>query len=110
MFKIIIAPFPFLEINKSKNRPLVVLQDSPQTNTCIVAFLTSKTDKHTLDSDITINCTEEIKNTSGLVSDTVIRLHKIGSIDKASITQELGNIPDELKLEIQSKIKQLFQL
>ena len=110
MFKIIIASFPFLEIDKAKNRPLVVLANSPQTNTCIVGFLTSKTDKHILESDIFIPFSEENQIITKLQVDTVLRLHKIGSIDKNTITQELGHIPEELTLFIKSKLKNLFNL
>jgi mRNA interferase MazF len=110
LYKIILAPFPFLEIDRSKLRPLVVLQDSIETNTSIVGFITSKSITNLIDTDINIQHSKDSEKTSGLVVDPVIRLHKIGVIDKASIVNEIGNMPAECELELKTKLKTLFNL
>jgi mRNA interferase MazF len=91
--KIILAPFPFLEIDRSKIRPLVVLSESAENNTCIVAFVTSKSIVEIVDCDILVKHSDEQEKISGLVVDSVIRLHKIGVVDKSTITSEIGTLP-----------------
>ena len=105
-FKIVLSPFPFLEIDKSKVRPLIVL--SVDQNTCIVAFVTSHIPVVILESDILLPI--ELSNITNLQKPSVIRLHKMGSIDKSLIQREVGYIPEELTLLIKSKLKNLFNL
>jgi mRNA interferase MazF len=110
IYKIILAPFPFLEIDRSKLRPLLVISDFSETNTCIVGFITSKSITNLVQSDIVIEHNKEVEKMTGLVVDSVIRLNKIGTIDKASIVSEIGNLPQELESQLKQKLTKLFKL
>ena len=47
---------------------------------------------------------------TGLKVNSTIYLDKIATIDKKLIIGELGQIPDEIKLEVNERIKKLYTL
>lgn len=107
MYKIIISPFPFLETSISKVRPLVVLAQNIE-GLCICGFLTSHIPAALLDTDVLIKHSPDAQIITGLQKDSILRLHKLGSIDTDLIQQEIGNLPESLELEVKAKIKDLF--
>ncbi len=95
--EIVLLKFPFTDGEKSKRRPALILADTKDED-IIVCRITSKL--YNSDFDF------EIKNweKSGLKLQSVIRLHKIATLEKGLVDQSIGMIDKKLK----KLIKQQF--
>ena len=94
---IVLLRFPFTDGMTVKRRPALILRDS-EDGDIIVCRITSKLYHSEFDFKI-----EDWKN-CGLRLSSVIRLHKIASLDIYSVDQKIGDINDE----IQKEIKDIF--
>jgi mRNA-degrading endonuclease toxin of MazEF toxin-antitoxin module len=111
MAKIVYAPFPYLEENRSKNRPLLVLaENKDQYDTVIVAYITSQIDKNILPSDILLLQKDDFFEQTGLSLDCAIKLNKLGCIPKSIIKYEIGTLPEKQIALVKTKLRQIFNL
>ncbi len=94
--------FPFSDGGKSKKRPALVLADTEDEDV-IVCRITSKL----YDSDFDF----EIKDWQkcGLKLPSVIRLHKIATLEKSLIDQKIGKIDEELKKLVKRQFGRLIK-
>lgn len=106
---IVLVPFPFDDFTESKVRPAICLtSEIGKYQHVIIAFITSKMPDDLIESDIVI--TKHSKNSlgTGLTVDSVIRLHKIVTIPKSLIKRKLGVINQSVELELNKKLRKLF--
>lgn len=100
---IVLITFPFTDLSGNKNRPALILVDTPSH--VIVAFISTQT-KWKNESDIFLSPNEENR----LKKDSIIRLDKLASIDKDLILGKLGKIRFQELQEIDKKLIQLFNI
>ena len=100
--EIVLLKFPFTDGEKSKKRPALVLVDT-QDKDIIVSRITSKL--YNSDFDY------EIKNWGkcGLKLPSVIRLHKIATLEKTLVDQSIGMIDKKLKKLIKQQFGNLIE-
>lgn len=109
--KIVLVPFPFDDFSLTKVRPAICLTSTiGKYNHVIIAFISSKIPDEINDSDIMIRKSDKIYSGTGLVVDSIIRLHRLVTIPKSLIKRKLGEANDSLIYEINSKLRQLFEL
>jgi mRNA interferase MazF len=107
--KIVLVPFPFDDFSSAKVRPALCLTDEiSEHKHVIVAFITSKILTDITDSDIIIKKGSENSTGTGLVVDSVIRLHKMVVIPAKLINRKLGEINQSIQFDVKSKIRKLF--
>ena len=106
--KIVLLPFPFTNLTSTKRRPALVLLERP--NDVVVAFISSNIPKPIEDHHIFLD--KELKSFSitGLKISSTIYLDKIATIDKKLIIGELGQISNDIKREVNKKIRKLYTL
>jgi len=106
---IILVPFPFDDFSVSKVRPALCLtSEIGKYDHVIIAFISSKIPEDLIDSDVIVRKHSEISLGTGLTVDSVIRLHKIVTIPKSLIKRKLGSINKTIEIEVNKKIRQLF--
>lgn len=106
---IVLVPFPFADFSVSKVRPALCLtSEIGKYNHVIIAFISSKIPEDLIDSDLLIKEHSEHAVGTGLTVDSVIRLHKMVTIPKTLIKRRLGSVTPILRIEINRKIRQLF--
>jgi len=106
---IVLVPFPFDDFSGSKVRPALCLtSEIGKYNHVIIAFITSKIPDDLIDSDVLIRKQSKESLGTGLIVDSVIRLHKIVTIPKSIIKRKLGGINKSVEVEISEKLRQLF--
>lgn len=106
---IVLVPFPFDDFSDSKVRPALCLtSEIGKYNHVIIAFISSKIPDDLVDSDVIIRKQSQESMGTGLIVDSVIRLHKIVTIPKSIIRRKLGTINKSIDVEIRKKLKQLF--
>ncbi|TAH03922.1 MAG: type II toxin-antitoxin system PemK/MazF family toxin [Sphingobacteriales bacterium] len=99
---IVLLNFPFTNGQKSKKRPAIILNDF-EDGDIIVARITSQF--YDTKFDFAIVKWEK----AGLKLPSVIRLHKIVTLDKEMVEIVMGKIEDVLKQEIESKLVELVK-
>ncbi|MGD9931893.1 MAG: type II toxin-antitoxin system PemK/MazF family toxin [Mangrovibacterium sp.] len=100
---IVLIPFPFTDLSGSKNRPAVILIESPKDVT--VSFITSQLkwrDEH----DLALQPSPE----NGLKRESILKLSKIATLDKEIVLGCLGNLNSSELAEMNQKLIALFKL
>lgn len=98
--QIVLLRFPFTDGISFKRRPALIIQDSDDGDV-IVCRITSKI--YQSDFDIEINNLEK----SGLKLPSVIRIHKIATLEKNLVELKMGQIGVRLKAKVRDAIKSL---
>lgn len=108
-YKIVLVPFPFDDLTDFKIRPAICLTEPIGSyKHIIIAFISSKMPEELLSSDLIIATNDVDFNKTGLLVDSVIRLHKLVTIPKSLIKREIGNAGKEQITNIKNKINELF--
>ena len=100
---IILIPFPFTDLTGTKLRPAIVLINSNYDIT--VCFITTQI-KWKEETDIEIFPTAN----NGIKKYSLIRLSKIATVDKSLCVGKLGELQENELLDLNAKLKSLFQL
>lgn len=106
--KIVLLPFPFTNLTSTKRRPALVLLERP--NDVVVAFISSIIPKLIEDHQIFLDKNHKSFSITGLKVSSTIYLDKIATIDKKLIIGELGQIPNDIKHEVNNRIQKLYTL
>ncbi|MEW6481585.1 MAG: type II toxin-antitoxin system PemK/MazF family toxin [bacterium] len=101
--EVILLLFPFVDTKEMKRRPALVLLDTKDED-IIVARITSQITQTAFDV-LLIDWQK-----AGLLLPSIVRMHKIATIEKRFIERKLGNLTHNDWLQVQSKIKQLWSL
>ena len=108
---IVLVPFPFDDFSITKVRPAICLtSEIGEFDHVIIAFITSKIPEVLINSDLVITKQSDYFIGTGLSIDSAIRLHKIVTIPKSLIKRRLGRINKSLELELNRKLKELFEI
>lgn len=100
---LILISFPFTDLTGSKTRPALVLVERELDIT--VAFISTQL-KWQEETDVII----EPSKTNGLKKESLIRLSKIGTIDKDLALGILGKANKEIMVIVNRNLKTIFQL
>lgn len=108
---IVLVPFPFDDFSNSKVRPALCLtSEISKYGHVIIAFISSKIPDDLTDSDLVIKRNSDDWKGTGLTVDSVIRLHKMVTIQKSLIKRKLGRINRDTEKTIAKNIRQLFEV
>ncbi len=100
---ILLIAFPFTDLSGSKLRPAVILVETNLDFT--VCFITTQVGwQEPTDVLLTAN------TTNGLRKQSLIRISKIATLDKALVKGLLGRLEPAEVTELNKKLKILFQL
>lgn len=109
--KIVLVPFPFEDFSTRKVRPALCLTDSfGKFEHVVVAFISSKTEHLIEETELEINPLDIEWASTGLITKSILKLHKLVSIPKNLILRDLGKFPEGLVSELNSKLKLIFGL
>jgi mRNA interferase MazF len=99
---IVLLNFPFTDGNSFKKRPALVINDFNDGN-IIVCRITSKI--YNTDKDVLL----DEWNKAGLMLASVVRVHKIATLEKELIEAHLGKISEAEKLKIKAIFRKLTE-
>ena len=100
--EIVLLKFPFTRGKIHKKRPALLLRDT-EDNDIIVCRITSKLYK--TEFDFEVNHWKEC----GLRLPSVVRLHKIATLEKNIVEQKIGTIDKRLKNQLKEKFAELIK-
>ena len=98
---IVLIDFPFASTEQTKRRPALVLLDTGDAD-IVVARVTSQARQDAFDVDIAD------WQSAGLLLPSIIRLHKLATLEKNMIHRPLGNLQAADYQAVALTIKKLF--
>ena len=105
LFGVYTARFPYLETDKDKIRPVIVVgKPHGKYNIIVVVPVSSKSKLESVDTAIS-NWHE-----AGLVKSSVARVHRLISLLQSDLTSYLGNLSTADKKNLQRAIRKLLNL
>lgn len=109
--KIVLVPFPFDDLSRTKVRPAVCLTDelTPYGHV-VLAFITSNIAINPSDTDFVINATDADFSFTGLKVSSTVRLHRMVTISKSIIQRQLGELSASQQAEVNERLRKLFNL
>ena len=106
--KIVLVPFPFTDLTAAKLRPALVVYEGEKD--AVVAFISSKIPPELSGVDILIKQDHPGFRRAGLKVDSVIKLDKIATVLKDLIVGELGELDEDLRKEVNHKLKRIMEI
>lgn len=109
--KIVLVPFPFDDLSGAKPRPAACLTNPTGPHRHIViAFITSQQPSTLMATDIALSDNAPDFAQVGLKVSSILRLHRLVTVSEALIRRELGTLPPRLQVEVDEKLRKLFDL
>lgn len=111
MYQIVKFLFPFADnFDKGKPRPSLIISPSfGKRNQVILAYIT-KDNNEILSTDMILNSTKAYFSDTGLKNDSVIKLHRLVTVEPSQIGEVIGQLPEDLIPELRVKLMKVLQL
>jgi mRNA interferase MazF len=106
--KIVLVPFPFTDLTAAKLRPALVIYEGEKD--VVMAFISSKVPFELSEVDVLVTKNHAGFREAGLKEDSVIKLDKIATVLKDSIVGELGELDEELRQEVNQKLRKIMEI
>lgn len=100
---VLLIQFPFTDVTAGKRRPALVIADTGDDDV-LVARITRATATSKYDAPITD------WSQAGLVAPSIVRLHKLASLEKSLIVRKLGSLSDNDCAQACEALKQLLAI
>jgi mRNA-degrading endonuclease toxin of MazEF toxin-antitoxin module len=106
-YYIVEALYPYAENNQAKKRPVLILTEPRSKYKSVIgAYITSRIFGDLGDTDILAYPDED----NGLAVNSLIRLHKVTLLEPQNLGEVIGELNQGMAIEIQAKLKALFNL
>ena len=100
--EIVLMEFPFTNMKEHKQRPAVVVKDTKDNDAVFVRITTKERPEQ---FELKIQNWEK----AGLLKPSVIRIHKIASLQTDLIVKQMGKLSKQDKLEFRNALKIFFE-
>ncbi len=108
---IILVPFPFTDRAAEKVRPaLVVSQSRYAQQTVSVLFISSIIPEHPSTTEVLVKSTQAAFKDTGLKKTSLIRCHKIATLDQRVILGKIGALPKNQLIQVNVTLKKVLGL
>jgi len=109
--KVVLVPFPFDDLTGNKVRPAVCLTEPiGHHRHVVVAFITSRAQATTLETDISIRPQDPDFGQTGLRVSSTFCLHRLMTIASSTVLRELGTLSASRLAETRLHLRRLFHL
>ncbi len=106
---IVLVQFPFTDYSSKKLRPALVVSVENKRDLCVV-FISSVVPSYLEKTDYVLKKDGEGFAESRLKKSSVIRVHKILTVDKGIVKGKLGDLPLVVMKEIEKRLRLVFGL
>ena len=101
-------PFPFTDLTAAKLRPALVIHEGERD--VVAAFISSKVPSEPAEVSVLVTQDRAGFGKAGLKVDSVIHLDKLATVLKDLIVGELGELDEELRQEVNQKLKNILEI
>ena len=98
---LLLVAFPFADTGQSKRRPAMVVADTGDGDV-LFARVTTQTKRDAFDVELVE------WQSSGLLASSVVRLHKLATINKSLVGKRLGKIADSDRAKVAVTLSQFY--
>ena len=98
----------FTDLTAAKLRPALVIYEAKKD--AVLAFISSKIPSKLSEVDILISKNNPGFKRAGLKADSVIKLDKIATVLKDLIVGELGELDEELRKQVNQKLRRAMEI
>jgi len=110
LYQIAQVDFPFLDSNKIKSRPCLVLtKPRGKYKIVVIAYMTSSSSLLE-NTDVSLEIDQKYFKKTGLNTNTIIKLDRLEHISVDSLKGKIGELNKEKSQEVIQKLKLLFEL
>ena len=111
MYQIVKFLFPFADnFAKAKPRPALIISPAfGKYKQIILAYITTDS-QDLLETDILLESSKQYFFSTGLNTDSVVKLHRLITVTPPQIGESIGFLPDEFIVELKKKLTSVFQL
>ena len=102
---VLLTQFPFTDLSGGRVRPCLVVSPGLIGQDLIVAGISSVVRGVTIPTDLLIDSSHPEFSHTGLRVRSVIRLHKLATVEQFIITRRLGSIGPQLQSEVDQRLK-----
>lgn len=100
-YQIVLVPFPFDDFSGTKVRPAICLtEETGVYKHIVIAFISSQIPSQVEPTELLLERRDSDFTKTGLLVDSIIRLHRVVTIPKSLIKRQLGHLPSRLETEI----------
>jgi mRNA interferase MazF len=109
--KIVLVPFPFDDLTKTKTRPALCLTGviKPYQHV-VIAFITSTVDLTPASTDLVIDMNDPDFGQRGLKVSSTIKLHRLATVSRTLFQRDLGVLPLSHQNKVEGCLRALFEL
>lgn len=105
----VLVSFPFDDLTGQKVRPaLCLIEPVGKFEHVIVAFISSKIPNEFERSDFLFDINDSSFINTGLLKNSILRLHKVATIPRKAIKRKLGELDIKLQLAVKQRILDLY--
>src|SRR6266849_1047025 len=107
---IVLTPFPFTDLTRSSLRPALVVSNGPIGEDIVLAGISSVVRGPQIPTDLRVETTHPEFVQTGLRVTSVIRLHKLATVERSILVRRLGHIGPQLLTEVNLLLKKVLGL
>jgi mRNA interferase MazF len=107
---VVLTPFPFTDLTQTSLRPALVISDGPIGNDVVLAGVSSVVRGQQVATDLLIDTSHPEFKLTGLRVASVIRLHKLATVEQRILVRRLGKIGSQLQLEVNVSLRRALAL
>lgn len=109
--QIVLVPFPFDDFSGTKVRPAICLTNEIGFyRHVVIAFISSQIPARPEATELLLEKKGAGFSLTGLLADSVIKLHRIVTIPQSLIKRRLGHLPPQLATQVDARLRSLFEL
>jgi len=109
--QVVLLPFPFADFSNFKLRPAVCLTNSTLPHEqVILAAISSIIPQEMVYTELVLNSNEEWFKQTGLKKTSIIKVHKLITVQKSFIEREIGSVPLLILEEIYMLLSNLLKV
>ena len=105
-FDIVVVPFPFTDLARSKKRPALVLSNNEnfgnEIEHSVLAMITSQKN-----APWPLDCAIRNKNASGLTAPSIVRM-KLFTLDNRFILRKIGHLSKTDQKKVEQSLSKIF--
>lgn len=108
---IILVPFPFTDLSRTKLRPALIINDDKlKSGDVAVVFISSLLPRKSVKTDFVLLKDDFDFKRTNLRATSVFKVGKIATLDKKIILGKLGQITPRIQKEIDKRLKTFLNL
>jgi mRNA interferase MazF len=102
---VVLTPFPFTDLQGASQRPALVVSQGVFGQDIVLAAISSVTRGSRIATDCLVDITHPEFRQTGLRVASVVRVHKLVTVEISIITSRLGQIGSQLQAEIDKLLR-----